>query len=214
MVAVRGKYEAYTNNEGILFHSSETTVPSNAPSFSITYEWGSGSPPAAVSLTAPAGGLAVWNQTNDNLSGNTQPTLNWTQPSTGDDILFELATDEDFRLRELRVDTRVDNDFSPSDGTLDMTGDRTLEVGNMYFWRMATVDSDGHYGAWESSSFLVSSLESIWLGGDRYEFRLKHGNGSQDNQYPECMDTYIDSSATNDNYDGDSEMTIIAPLRR
>ncbi|DAC20692.1 MAG TPA: hypothetical protein D7H91_05510, partial [Candidatus Poseidoniales archaeon] len=208
MVAVRGKYEAYTNNEGILFHSSETTVPSNAPSFSITYEWGSGSPPAAVSLTAPADGLAVWNQTNDNLSGNTQPTLNWTQPSTGDDILFELATDEDFRLRELRVDTRVDNDFSPSDGTLDMTGDRTLEVGNMYFWRMATVDSDGHYGAWESSSFLVSSLESIWLGGDRYEFRLKHGNGSQDNQYPECMDTYIDSSATNDNYDGDSEMTI------
>ena len=37
---------------------------------------------------------------------------------------------------------------------------------------------------------------------------LKHGNGSQDNQYPECMDTYIDSAAPNDNYDGDSEMTI------
>ena len=59
-----------------------------------------------------------------------------------------------------------------------------------------------------SSSFFVSALETTWLGGDRYEFRLKHGNGSNDNQYPECMDTYIDSSATNDNFDGDSEMTI------
>ena len=208
MVAVRGKYESYTNNEGIFFHSAEATNPSNAPSFSMTYEWGSGTPPASVSLTAPAESLAVWNITGDNLSGNTQPSLNWSQPNTGDDIVFELATDEDFRLRQMRVDTRVDSDFSPSDGTLAMTGTKTLDVGNMYFWRMATVDSNNHYGAWVSSSFLVSSLESIWLGGDRYQFNLKHGNGSQDNQYPECMDTYIDSAAANDNYDGDSEMTI------
>ncbi|MBN29307.1 MAG: hypothetical protein CMB34_01400 [Euryarchaeota archaeon] len=208
MMAVRGKFESYTNNEGVFFHSSETSNPSDAPSFSITYEWGSGTAPNAVSLTAPADGLAVWNQTGDNLSGNTQPSLNWTQPSSGDDIVFELATDEDFRLREMRVDTRVDSDFNPTDGTLAMTGSNTLEVGNMYFWRMATVDSDGHYGSWVASSFLVSQLESTYLGDDRYEFRLKHGNGSQDNQYPECMDTYIDSSASNDNFDGDSEMTV------
>ena len=208
LMAVRGKYESYTNGEGIVFHSAEASNPSDVPSFSLTYEWGSGTPPASVNLTAPADGLAVWNQTGHNLSGNTQPTLNWTAPASGDDIIFELATDEDFRLRELRVDTRVDTDFSPSDQTLAMTGSKTLEVGNMYFWRMATVDSDDHYGEWISSSFLISSAESTWLGGDRYEFRLKHGNGSQDNQYPECMDTYIDSAATNDNFDGDSEMTI------
>ena len=208
MMAVRGKYESYTNNDGIVFHSTETSNPSNAPSFTLTYKWGTGTPPTAVSLTAPADGLAVWNQTGDNLSGNTQPSLNWTQPATGDDILFELATDEDFRLREMRVDTRVDNDFNPTDGTLTMNGGNTLEIGNMYFWRMATVDSDGHYGTWVTSSFLVSQLESTWLGGDRYEFRMKHGNGSQDNQYPECMDTYIDSAATSSNFDGDSEMTI------
>ena len=208
LIAVRGKYESYTNGEGILFHSKEAANPSDAPSFSITYEWGSGTPPSAVSLTAPADGLAVWNLSGHNLSGNTQPVLNWTAPSTGDDILFELATDEDFRLQELRVDTRVDSDFNPTDGTLTMNGDKTLETGNMYFWRMATVDGDDHYGQWVSSSFFVSDAESTWLGGDRYEFRLKHGNGSQDNQYPECMDTYIDSAASTDNFDGDSEMTI------
>ena len=208
MMAVRGKFESFTNNEGIFFHSTEASNPSDAPSFSITYEWGTGTAPNPVSLTAPADGLAVWNKTGDNLSGNTQPSLNWTQPSSGDDIVFELATDEDFRLQELRVDTRVDSDFSPTDGTLSMTGSNTLEVGNMYFWRMATVDGDGHYGTWVSSSFLVSQLESTYLGDNRYEFRLKHGNGSQDNQYPECMDTYIDSASSNDNFDGDSEMTV------
>ena len=208
MLAVRGKFEGYTNGEGIVFHSVETTTQSAAPSFSITYEWGSGTPPAAVTLTAPADGLAIWNLTGHNLSGNTQPSLNWTQPASGDELVFELAKDEDFRLREMRVDTRVDNDFDPADGILNMTGANTLDIGNMYFWRMATVNADGHYGSWVSSSFLVSQLQSTWLGGDRYEFRLKHGNGSIDNQYPACMDTYIDSAASNDNFDGDSEMTM------
>ena len=208
MIAVRGKYESYTNGEGIVFHSAEAASSSNQPSFTLTYEWGSGSPPAAVTLTSPLGGLAIWNQTGHNLSGNTQPSLNWTAPSTGDDLIFELATDEDFRLRTMHVDTRVDNDFAPTDGIINMTGANTLDVGNMYFWRMASVDSDGHYGMWSSSSFFISELESTYLGGDRYEFRIRHGNGSIDNQYPSCIDTYIDSSATTDNFDGDSEMTV------
>ena len=208
LLAVRGKFESYTNGEGIVFHSSEAASTNNLPVFSLTYEWGTGTPPASVTLTDPAEGLAIWNKSGHNLSGNTQPSLNWTAPSSGDEILFELATDEDFRLREMRVDTRVDNDFSPSDGILNMTGANTLELGNMYFWRMATVNSDGHYSAWVASSFFISQLESVHLGNDRYQFSLRHGNGSLDNQYPSCMDTYIDSSAVNDNYEGDSEMTI------
>jgi len=208
LMAVRGKFESYTNGESIVFHSAEAASSSDKPSFSLTYEWGSGTPPASVTLTDPAEGLAIWNKTGHNLSGNTQPSLNWTAPTSGDEVLFELAIDEDFRLREMHVDTRVDNDFAPSDGILNMTGANTLELGNMYFWRMATVDSDGHYGAWETSSFFISQLESMHLGNDRYEFRLRHGNGSLDNQYPSCMDTYVDSSAVNDNFDGDSEMTI------
>ena len=206
LLAVRGKYESHTNGEGIVFHAAEGN--GDLPVFSLTYEWGSGVTPNAVSLTAPTDGLAIWNQTGHNLSGNTQPSLNWSLPSSGDDIVFEMATDEDFRLRTMRVDTRIDNDFSPVDGTLAMTGAKTLDLGNMYFWRMATVDADGHYGTWVSSSFLISNLESEWLGGDRYEFRMKHGNGTDDNQYPECMDTYIDSGDTNGNYNGDEEMAI------
>ena len=208
MLAVRGKYQSYTNGEGIVFHSAEASSTSDMPSFSMTYKWGDGTPPSSVALTAPVDGLAIWNKSGHNLSGNTQPSLNWTQPSSGDEIIFEMATDQDFRLRSWRVDTRTDNDFSPSDGTLNMTGAKTLELGNMYFWRMATVDSDDHYGEWVSSSFLISNLESIHLGNDRYEFRLKHGNGTNDNQYPECMDTYIDSGAQNYNFNGDEELIV------
>ena len=63
-------------------------------------------------------------------------------------------------------------------------------------------------GPWESSSFFVSDLSSTWLGGNRYEFRLKHGNGSQDGQFPECGDTYIDSGSSTTNYDDESEMQV------
>lgn len=207
MMAVRGKYEGYTNGDGIAFHSSEAGLASQHPYTTLTYKWGDGAP-SPVTLNSPLGGLAIWNQTGHNFSGNTQPTLNWTAPSGVGDVLFELARDEDFRLKDLSVDTRVDNDFELADGVLNLTGDKTLDLGNMYFWRMATVDSDGHYGSWVASSFFVSSAESVHLGDDRYEFRMRHGNGSTDGQYPACDDTFIDSGATSDNFDGDSEMTV------
>ena len=207
MLAVRGKYEGYTNGDGITFHSTEATNQALQPVYALTYKWGSGAP-SPVTLTAPADGVAIWNQSGHNFSANTEPTLNWTTPASGDEVVFQLARDEDFRLRTMVVDTRVDNEFSASDSTLVLSGSDALDVGNMYFWRMATVDSNGHYGQWVQSSFLISSLESTYLGGDRYEFRLKHGNGSTDNQYPACEDTYLDSGNTNANFGSDSEMTV------
>ena len=57
-------------------------------------------------------------------------------------------------------------------------------------------------------SFVVSDLTSDWLGGDRYELRLSHGNGTSDGTLPSCMDTYVDSSSPSDNYDEDEEMLI------
>ena len=207
LMAVRGKYEGYTNGDGITFHSTEAVDEALRPVYELTYKWGSGAP-SPVSLTAPADGLAIWNKTGHNFTGNTEPVLNWTAPTSGDDIVFQLARDEDFRLRQWVVDTRVDNDFSPSDSTLSLDGSDALTIGNMYFWRMATVDSNNHYGEWVQSSFFISSLESTYLGDDRYEFRLKHGNGSLDNQYPVCEDTYLDSGDTTANYGTDSEMTV------
>jgi len=70
LMAVRGKFESYTTGENIVFHSAEAASSSNQPSFSLTYEWGSGTPPAFVTLTDPVEGLAIWNKTGHNFFGN------------------------------------------------------------------------------------------------------------------------------------------------
>ena len=97
--------------------------------------------------------------------------------SSSYDMVFQLATDEAFRERVNILDTRVDSNFTTSSGSYSLIGGDSLELGNMYFWRFAHIESDGRMGPWESSSFFVSDLSSTWLGGNRYEFRLKHGNG-------------------------------------
>ena len=210
MITARGQNEAYstTGTKMTRFFSSENADELKRPTVSITYSWGPSSPLANVGLTGPLAGAAVWNQTGHNLTANLTPSLSWTPSSLPHSMILQLATDEQFRDRVFISDTTVDSDFSPTDGLLNMTGNLTLTVGNMYFWRMAYQDSDGRFGPWSTSSFLVSSLESTWLGADRYEFRMKHGNGTSDGLYPECLDTYIDSGTPTQNYNDESKLII------
>ena len=123
-------------------------------------------------------------------------------------MIFELSTDSLFHDRVARIDTRVDSDFAPSDGELSFTGADSLEAGHMYNWRMLHVDADGRHGEWSYSSFLISALNSTWLGGDRYEFRLKQGNASSDGLHPACADAYIDSGMPSSNYGSETELQV------
>jgi len=210
MITARGQNEPFstTGSKMARFYSSESFDSSKKPTVSITYSWGPSTPLANVGLTAPLSGVAVWNQTGHNLTANLTPSLSWTPISLSYSMVLQLATDEQFRNRVLDSDTAIDSDFSPADGLFNLTGDHTLTVGTMYFWRMAYQDSDGRFGPWSSSNFLVSSLESTWLGADRYEFRMKHGNGTNDGLYPECLDTYIDSGTPTQNYNQESKLLI------
>ena len=210
MITARGQNEAYssTGTKSAVFYSSDAADDAKKPAVSITYAWGPTAPLATVSLTSPLSGEAVWNQSGHNFTANLTPSVSWTPSSSSHDMILQLATDEQFRNRVWASNTAVDNDFAPTDGILNMTGDLALNIGNMYFWRMAYQDSDGRYGPWSTSSFLVSSLESTWLGGERYEFRMKHGNGTNDGLYPECLDTYIDSGTPSQNYNEESKLLI------
>lgn len=210
LITARGQNEAYstTGTKSAVFHSTETSLSSNEPHVYISYKWGPSSPLASVVLTGPAQDEAVWNQSGHNFTANLTPSITWTPSSSNNEILLQMATDEQFRDVVMTLDTGVDTDFSPSDGILNMTGTKTLDIGNMYFWRMAHLDADGRYGPWSTSNFLVSSLESTWLGGERHEFRMKHGNGTTDGLYPECLDTYIDSGTPNQNYNDESKLLI------
>jgi hypothetical protein len=211
MIAARGEHGAYSSSGTIstTFHTSEASSVSDQPIASITYAWGSGTTLPSVSLTAPAQNDAVWNQSGHNFSGNTTPSLAWDGTvSSSYEVAFQMATDEQFRDRVWDMDTDTNTSFAAGDGVFNMTGSNALSVGNMYFWRMAHLDADGRYGAWTTSNFLVSSSESTWLGGDRYEFRMSHGNGSDDGLYPACMDTFIDQGTPNQNYDDESKLMV------
>ena len=210
MITARGQNEAYssTGTKNTVFFSSDHVDEAKKPAVSITYTWGPSSPLSTVSLTAPLTDTAVWNQSGHNFTANLTPSISWTPSSFSYDMVLQLATDEQFRNRVWVSNTAVDNDFTPTDGILNMTGNHILTAGNMYFWRMSYQDSDGRLGPWSTSNFLVSSLESTWLGADRYEFRMKHGNGSNDGLYPECLDTYIDSGTPSQNYNEESELLI------
>ena len=195
--------------QGINFYSSESTDDAMTPRFEFTYSWSSNTTIGTPTLTGPDQGKAVWDQVGHNLSGNSTPSLTWSGTSSSSyDVIYEIATDQFFRERVNLLDTRTDSNFTSNQGIFNLTGNDELNTGNMYFWRMSHVDNDGLRGEWTSSSFLVSGLTSTWLGGDRYEFRLSNGNGTNDGLYPECADTYLDSGSPNDNYDGETEMQI------
>jgi hypothetical protein len=210
MITARGQNEAFlsTGTKSTSFFSSQVSDDAKKPQISITYAWGQNSPLSNVTLQSPASGEALWNQSGHNFSANTTPSVTWSPMTMNYEMVFQLATDEQFRNRVWVSNTAINNDFSPSDGIINLTGNNALTAGNMYFWRMAYMDSDGQFGPWSTSNFLVSSLESTWLGGDRYEFRMKHGNGTSDGLYPECDDTFIDSGTPTQNYDDESKLLI------
>ena len=202
-----GAYAA-SNVDSVTFHSSDAVNEDDKPHLYIKYDWSS---PVTVapSLTSPWDGETLWNQTGHNFTGNTTPTLTWTSSTSSSyDMIFELSTDSLFHDRVARIDTRTDTDFAPSDGEISFTGLDSLEAGHMYNWRMLHVDSDNRHGEWSYSSFLISAMNSTWLGGDRYEFRLKQGNASSDDLHPACADAYIDSGMPTSNYGSESELQV------
>lgn len=210
LLTARGLNEGYTNGDVALFDSMEATTSADRPLLSITYRQASNSPAAAPALTNPADGQAVWNLTGDNLSGNQTPDLSWT-PVSGEDFLLQVASDSEFRHVLMAEDTRTSSTLSGSSTGYTPTGSDSLDLGNAYFWRMTTVDGDDQTGPWEGRSFVVSNLSSTWLGGDRYELRFSHGNGTNDGLLPSCGDTYI-RQGDSSNYDGESDLLVALDL--
>ena len=201
-------------NENILtssyvnFYSSEH-IGSDALNVSITYKQGSGIIPPSVIQSSPADGTGVWNLSGHNLSGNTTPTMTWGQANIGTNSgILQIATDDEFRNLVLNEDSDDSEIFILPDGTLSLTGANALALGNVYHWRIGMDDTLGQQGWWNSSSFVVSQLESTYLGNDRYEMRLRDGNATTDGTMPLCQDTFIDSGSPSVNYNGDGVLQV------
>ena len=200
---------AESSTQWVKICSTETTSCSE-PTLDIMYAWGSSGPPTIPNHQSPLDGHSVWNVSVNNLSGNTTPTLLWDGTITwSGDMLMQISTDAEYRNIIHSFDTAVDNDFAPSDGNWSISGSNSLDEGVMYHWRLAQRNSNGHHSWWDSSSFLVSNLESEYLLGDEHRLRLSHGNATTAGDAPNCKDTYIDSGASTSNYNGESDMQVM-----
>ena len=200
----------YASSTDITFYSTEDSTSSNQPHFILTYEWGASAASSEVEMLAPLAGEAVWNINDHNLSGNSTPELTWNgSASSSNEILYQLSDDQHFSNLLKDIDTSTDNDFQPSDGSINITSGDGLSTGAMYWWRMAQIDSNGRWSAWNEQSFFITDLTSTWLGGNEYQFRLRDGNASTDGKHPDCKDTYIDSGTANTPYDDEEEMQVL-----
>ena len=209
MVASSWGVDETTSQSVDLCTKEDYSSSCSEPYLEIIYDWGSTSPVTPTHLT-PLDGHGVWNLTGNNMSGNETPTLTWDGSiSWTGNMLMQLSTDAEYRNIIHSFDTSTSNDFSPSDGNWSIPSDDALDTGVMYHWRMAQQDSTtNHHSWWETSSFLVSSLESEYIQDDDHRLRLSQGNATTIGDAPNCEDTYIDSGSSSTNYNGEDEMQV------
>ena len=180
------------------------------PYLEITYDWGSTSP-TIPTHSAPLDGHGVWSLDGDNLSGDTNPALEWDGSiSWTGDMIMQVATDQEYRDIIHSFSTAdTSTPFTPSDGYWMINSTNSLQDGVMYHWRLAQLDNTtNHHSWWATSSFLVTGLESEYLQDDDHRLRLSHGNATTLGDAPNCADTYIDSGTPSTNYNGEDEMQV------
>ncbi len=196
---------------GITFASTENADSALQPRLYVTYLLGQTNPVPAPELLTPVNGGPVWNLTGDNISANTIPEMTWNSSlSTPYGMLFQLSEDKSFRNLIFNNDSRISNPIQSSTGLFAIPHDMALDTGKMYFWRMANFDNNNRLSEWEYSSFLVSSLSSTWLGGDRYEMTLELGTELLEDSFPNCQESTISSAFTNFNDYGSPRMRVIS----
>ena len=199
-----------TSNNDVSFYSTDDSNLALQPTIGITYMLSQSSPVPAPELITPIDGSPVWNLTGHNLSANTLPSLTWNSTQSAPyGMLFQLSEDKSYRNLIFNNDSRYGNPVQSTAGQFTMPYNMPLDTGKMYYWRMANFDTDNRLSEWQYSSFLVSSLNSNWLGGDRYEMTLELGTETQEESIPYCHESTISSTFTDSNDYGSPRMRVI-----
>ena len=199
------------NNEWARFAGSEEAAYTYRPKMVITYGWGDGlAPTDTVTTLSPEDGRGVWNVSNNNITANMAPVLNWsTTGHTNDDVRIEFAANSDFTEGPLfRVDSRDFNSgINKVNGTFTVPPSWGVDYGEDYYWRLRWVEA-GDWGDYDAShGFFVSTMNSTYLANNTWELRLSHSNASATKAVPECQDTYLDNLGQTTNND-QSELSI------
>ncbi|MGB0266092.1 MAG: DNRLRE domain-containing protein, partial [Candidatus Poseidoniaceae archaeon] len=188
--------------EEIKFASSDHLgTDGNGPRLNITYSWTNNQTSPDVEIISPIDSEPVWDVVDDNITGDTTPTLEW-QSSNGNimQYILQLSSDEYFRNILLDYDSR--NNI-PTTGLISenytfSTADQ-LGKGQPYYWRVKLIDSDDRAGVWQYSSFFISTLESEWLGGDMFRFVINNSIDQDIESAPGFRYSSISGNSPNSN---------------
>lgn len=173
----------------------------SGPRLNITYSWTNNQTSPGVEIIKPLDMEPVWDIVNDNITGDTTPSLEW-QSSTGDimEYMMQLSTDELFR--DISFDYDSQNNV-PASGLISenytFSTSNQLNKGQSYHWRVKLIDSDGRVGAWQYASFFISTLESEWLGGDVFRFVINNSLDPNLESVPGFRYSSISGSSPNTN---------------
>ena len=201
-----------STNELVEFFAKEDFSP-NSPRIYITYEQEYNSSVPDPILESPINGAPVWKINGHNLSGDETPDLVWNatvSPSMG--VIFQLANDSLFRDIIVENDARTQNPMLSSQGQFSIPQVSALDKGKKYYWRMSHFDGDNKLSDWEYGEFLVSSLTSTYISGDRHQIEIRLGTEALDTTMPVCKDISLTSAfPTSSNYGAPYIATALDP---
>ena len=190
-----------TSNEVVEFYAKED-LSVNSPRIYIKYEPQYNSSVPNPILESPINGEPVWEINGHNLSGDQTPDLIWnatTSPTMG--VIFQLANDSLFRDVIVENDARTQTPMLSNQGQFSIPQASALDKGKKYYWRMSHFDGDNKLSDWEYGEFLLSSLTSSYISGDRHQIEIRLGTESLDTTMPVCKDISLTSAfPTSSNY--------------
>lgn len=179
-----------------LISSSHAATAGDRPTLSVTYRWGDGVLPMVMEGMLPEDGRGVWNVSDDNLSANGSPVLQWdTTNTSGWDMILEIADDPGLMGSVYDwYDSRWDSEVDPASGEFDFTAEYAPDIGDRWFWRTTWVDGQerGPSSGWQS--FVMPNATTDYQANGSRFLRLQTGNasvagGPQD--VPNCQDVQI-----------------------
>ncbi|MFL2882145.1 MAG: DNRLRE domain-containing protein, partial [Candidatus Poseidoniaceae archaeon] len=192
------------SSEEISFASNDYQIPSGQqdirPKLMVTFALSGNSTTEGATLKSPVNGQPVWEITNNNLSGDSTPTLSIESSSNLPfDYFIEISTDKFFRNLTYVNDSIGQTLVQSNNYNFTLGGIDSLAKGSVYYWRVKTLDNDGRVSEWNNSHFFISTIDSEWLGGDNFRFVINSSLEPNSDEIPNFTFSSITSNSPNTN---------------
>ena len=202
--------QAPPQTEGIIF-AGDSGNTASWPTLNLTYSFPVNNSIAEATLIGPVEGQPVWNSSDYNLSGNTMPVMNWeTSDGSLQNSIVQISSDPYYRNIILEQNSMTIANSATSSDSYAVSGIDALTAGQIYHWRVKHFDNDGLNGAWNETSFFISSTTSEWLGGNLHRLVINTSIDPTLTNIPDFTFSTISSNSPNTNTYGYPYLSVTA----